>query len=181
MKKLFLSAGHSTVTDKGTVGLDGVNEGDLTAELRKLLVKELAIIGVYPQVDPDENATGTTVKTITSHIKHIDVAIDLHFNAYIHPKATGSEALVPFSHTTYEVKLAKALSATCSNVLSIVDRGVKTEANSARGRLIFMRPNCENVLLEVCFITNKEDYASYLANKTTLAKELAKTIYSNLI
>ena len=40
-----------------------------------------------------------------------------------------------------------------------------------------MRPNSENILLEVCFIDSKLDMAVYTVNEFKLAKEIAKVLY----
>ena len=77
-------------------------------------------------------------------------------------------------------KLAKCMSDTLGIPLrgNIKDTlGVKTEAMSARGTLGWMRLNGQNILLEVCFISNKSDMEKYQANKSILAFKIAKILY----
>jgi hypothetical protein len=54
--------------------------------------------------------------------------------------------------------------------------GVKPESQTARKTLGWMKPNSENILIEMCFIDNKSDMLTYQLNKVKIAKELAKVI-----
>ena len=180
MKHLvFVSAGHSNIPgrDMGAVGIGNIKEGDLTAELRKLVVEEFKKLGVVPVKDKDNTVTSETVATINSILDVNDVAIDIHFNAFHRATANGTEVIVPFKSSEFERILAAKLSAEIAKVLNTTNRGVITEAQSARGTLLFMRPNCENILIEVCFITNQKDLDSYNANKQLVAKTIALVVY----
>jgi N-acetylmuramoyl-L-alanine amidase len=181
-RKIFISAGHSNVVgkDEGAVGLNGIKEGDLTVDLRKLIVEELILLGQHTITDPDYFVTKDTVTIINVMLESRDIAVDIHFNAFSFPGARGTEVLVPFKASDVELQLAEILSENISAVLATTNRGVKTEAQSARGRLIFMTPKCENILIEVCFITNKYDLISYFAKEKILAKVIAKCLYDFL-
>ena len=180
-RNVFLSAGHSNVhgQDMGAEGINGILEGDLTVELRNSVVKELKLLGQYVSTDPDNYVTKNTVAIINALLESKDIAIDIHFNAG--PEiARGTEVLTPFKSTQVERDLAKILSENIAAVLSTRNRGVKTEADSARKHLMFMTPNCENILIEVCFITNKLDVLIYLTKKDVVGKVIAKCIYDFL-
>jgi LysM repeat protein len=58
------------------------------------------------------------------------------------------------------------------------NKGVRTEIESHHGKLGWMRMNCNNLLLEVCFISNNEDMESYQKNKEVLAKRIAQFLYN---
>ena len=180
-RKIFISAGHSNVSkrDTGAVGINGVKEGDLTVELRKLVVDELLLLNQNVIVDPDSFVTKETVVLIKSSLTARDIAVDIHFNAYSE-LVRGTEVLVPFKSSAFEKELAKNLVDSISACLCTRNRGVKTEANSFLGRLLFMTPNCENILIEVCFITNKFDMLAYLMKKHYIAKIIAKCIYDSV-
>lgn len=181
-RKIFISSGHSNVVgkDEGAIGINGLKEGDLTVDLRRLIVDELKILGQYTITDPDYFVTKDTVTIINALLDSRDIAVDIHFNAFSFPGVRGTEVLVPFKASKFELELATILSENISAVLATTNRGVKTEAQSARGRLIFMTPDCENILIEVCFITNKYDLISYFAKEKTLAKVIAKCLYEYL-
>ena len=53
---------------------------------------------------------------------------------------------------------------------------VKLESESQHKSLGFMRLKGENILIEMCFITNANDMASYQANKVQLAESLADVL-----
>jgi LysM repeat protein len=76
--------------------------------------------------------------------------------------------------------LAQKLSSTIANILETSLRGnfkgrkgVKSEISSHHGRLGWMRLTGNNVLLEICFITNKPELDKYLKNKHLIAKNIA--------
>jgi len=177
-RKIFVSAGHSNVPgkDRGAEGIGGILEGDLTVELRTLVVNELRLLGQTVSVDPDYYVTKDTVAIVNALLNSRDIAIDIHFNAG--PElARGTEVLIPFAFTPFEKELATKLSEQISAVLATRNRGAKTEADSARKHLMFMTPNCENILIEVCFITNKFDLAVYLSKVHIVSKVIAKCVF----
>lgn len=177
MRKLFLSAGHQSYRDidPGAIA-NGVKEADLTTEFRNLLVAELKKLGIDPFVDEETDDLRGTVGRVISHMGNTDLAIDIHFNASNNSNAYGTEILTPLSASEYEKNTAKSLLITITSVLQTYARGIITEAQSHCGRLMFMRPNCENLLIEICFITNTSDLYKYQHNKETLAINLALTL-----
>jgi N-acetylmuramoyl-L-alanine amidase len=180
MRSIYISAGHSNKKgrDRGAVG-NGYIEGDLTAEFRNLLFKELSKLGNTPIVDGDNTILSETLTKFRNMTSSNSIVLDIHWNAAT-PKATGTETLIPTEYTKFEYNLAKDLSNTVSNVLGIPIRGVngvKKESESHHGRLGWMRLNGENVLMEVCFITNEDDMKSYQKNKQKLVKNIAKVLF----
>lgn len=180
-RKIFISAGHSNVSgrDRGALGVNGTIEGELTVALRKKVVSELNRLGANPITDIDRNVTRETVTFMIRNLVSRDIAIDIHFNAAT-KTATGTEVLIPFKSSEFERHLGNLLSYNIASVLGIRNRGLKTEADSARGRLIFMTPNCENILIEVCFITNENDMKAYNEKQNQVATIIAKCIISSL-
>jgi N-acetylmuramoyl-L-alanine amidase len=89
--------------------------------------------------------------------------------------------IIPDVSSQFEKDLAKSLLKVFTEV-GFKDRGVKPEALTARKRLGWMRPVAENVLIEVCFISNITDMKLYEANKNNIAKKIASTLnhYSKL-
>lgn len=178
MRTVFISAGHSNTPgrDRGASG-NGYFEGDLTVEFRDMLMAELLRLGVPALRDGNDSVTADTVSFIRKKLlKPNSLLVDIHFNAGP-SAATGTEVIVPEAFSTFERDLADALSACMATVLQIRNRGRKTEAQTARKRLLWMRTAGENILLEICFITNPGDIRSYQQNKPALAKGLAAIIY----
>lgn len=168
-RKVIVSAGHGG-TDSGAVG-NGYVERDLTIELRDLVVAELSALGIKADTDPNQNALKETLAWLRGRFGSKDILFDIHWNAGP-AAAKGSEVIIPDVSSDYEKKLAEALLKVLTDV-GFRSRGVKPEAETARKKLGWMRPVAENVLIEICFISNATDMKLYQANKQTIAKKLA--------
>lgn len=180
MRKIFISSGHTNTPgrDRGASG-NGYIEGELTEEFRELLTFELNLLGVKAVSDGNNTILSESIKFFKNLTSTNSIVLDIHFNA-ASPQATGTETLIPSNYSPFEKKLAERISSTVSNTLGITMRGrkgVKTEADSHHGRLGWMRLTGENILMEICFITNKKDMESYQANKYILAKKIAKVLF----
>lgn len=172
-KPLFLIAGHGGA-DPGAIG-SGFKEADLTLELRDLISKELTdTYTVYNDVN--NHSLSSVITWIKGLITPSCLLVDIHFNASFNPGATGVEVLVPDSFSTFEAKLADNICKVTTAVLGIKNRSVKKESQSARSKIAILNVPAQNILIEVCFISNKSDINSYQKNKHKLAKAIAETI-----
>lgn len=178
-RKIIISAGHGGI-DPGAVN-GKVIERDLAIELRSLIVTELKALGISALVDDDKNALKQTLAWLRGKFGSKDILLDIHWNAASSPEAKGTEVIVPDVSSQFEKDLAKSILKVFTD-LGFRDRGVKHEGATARKRLGWMRPTAENVLLEVCFISNTTDMKLYEANKHTISKRLASVLnhYSKL-
>ena len=174
MRTIFLSAGHGG-NDVGAVG-NGYNEADLTIELRDLVLKYLKQLGAKAVIDDNKNALAQTITFFKNKVAKDSILLDIHWNSF-NETSTGTEVLVPATPTKFETDLATDLSKVIANTLNIKNRGVKTELQSARKSLGWMRLTGENVLIETCFISNKNDMDSYQKNKEELAKKIAIVLF----
>lgn len=179
-RKIFISAGHSNKPgrDRGASG-NGYIEGELAVEFRDLLNKELQFYGIKPISDGNDSILKDSIIFFQNKTSPTSIVIDIHWNAAT-PQATGVETLIPSVHSTFEKELAEKISALIGNELAIPlrgQKGVKTEAESHHGRLGWMRLTGENILIEMCFISNKKDMESYQNKKHSLAKKMAKLLY----
>lgn len=178
MRTVFISAGHSNTPgrDRGAYG-NGYHEGDLTVEFRDLLMAELDRLGVPALRDGNDSVTAETVNFIRKKLLQPNsILVDIHFNA-APAVASGTEVIVPERFSVFERDLADELAAFMATTLQIRNRGRKTEAQTARKKLAWMRSAGENILPEICFISNPGDIRSYQQNKTALAAGMAKIIH----
>lgn len=175
---IFPSAGHHD-NDPGAV-YNGVKEADKNKEFRNLVSKHLGSHKHIMDKDSETNA---------QHQKRIkpgsgSVLLDAHFNASANPSATGTEMIVANNASKQSIAMAKELADGTAQILGIKNRGVKTEAQTARGKIGILNLGAGiAVLAELCFISNKEDMAKYESCKEDLAKFYAETLikYDNLI
>lgn len=169
-RTLFISAGHGG-SDPGATG-NGYVERELTIELRQLIVNELNKLGITPRIDDNRNALAQTLAWLRGKFKSKDILLDIHWNASHNTTARGAEIIVPDKASQFEILLSNSLLKVLTDI-GFRNRGVKPESETFRKRLGWMRPNAENVLIEVCFITNTSDMMLYVNSKNIIAKRLA--------
>ncbi len=170
--KIYLIAGHN---GSGTGANGFIDEGKETIILRDLIAKNLYEMGIV--VIKDDNLTPLTkvVQWLRNQITKKDICIDIHFNASSNKLANGSEVFIPTKNTSDEVQLADMFRRSLSKVFK--DRGVSLESKSYHGKIAMLSGfDCCNILLEVCFVSNKTDADAYNSHKIELAYELALDI-----
>ena len=170
--KIYLIAGHNG----SSTGANGfIDEGKETIILRDLIAKNLYDMGVV--VIKDDNLTPLTkvVQWLRNQITKKDICIDIHFNASTNKLANGSEVFIPTKNTPDEVELANMFRESLSKFFK--DRGVSLESKSYHGKIAMLSGfDCCNILLEVCFVSNKLDSVNYFENRDFIAYELALDI-----
>ena len=189
-RTVFLSSGHSnfrrgdgTYIEPGAVS-NGCIEGDLTVRYVSKLSNKLKSMGINVVTDDPSNSLKHTLAFFRNKTTPNCIVIDVHWNSSSNPKSTGTETLIPAKPTAFEVLLAKDISDDTSQCLNIPLRGnyqghkgVKTELESHHGRLGWMTLTGENILIEMCFISNVNDMKSYFDNEDKLIDAHAQTIF----
>lgn len=180
---VFISAGHNPKgikVDPGAVG-NGFREADLAIEFRDLVIKECLRLGLKVIQDKDDERLGTYLERIKTGSG--SVVIEFHFDAAASTSATGTTALIEAEADRLDKAFAKELAELTSKTFGIKNRGVITEKESHRGSLGLMREEGIICLLELCFISNKQDVQLYKTNKEKLAFSIARVIkkYEDLI
>jgi N-acetylmuramoyl-L-alanine amidase len=167
----FISAGHS-LKDSGAVA-NGMQENTEAIAFRDIVLKLCRDRGLKVISDNDNES----LKEYLDRIQSGDgsVVLEFHFDAST-GVATGSTCLVGTDADRLDKAFAKDLVDATSDILKIKNRGVKSEAESHRGRLGLMREQGIVSLLEICFIDNVEDMKAYKANTYTLAAAIVSII-----
>lgn len=178
-KKIFPIAGHHNA-DPGAV-YNGRKEAEEMKCIRDLIIDELKLRGA--DFEPDKDYETNTA--LQSRIKpnRTDVIIDNHLNAVSNEKATGCEVYISNNAGAMSKQMALELVNGISTILGINNRGVKTESQSARGRIGILNKPGIAALIEYCFLSNKSDMESWDKNKVQVAKFVAGVVfkYDNLI
>src|SRR5690606_31410318 len=129
------SAGHHN-RDSGTIRVNGRREEDETKIFRDMVNTELCRIDKTAVHDDDNDMLGQYLSKINP--TDLDVVVEPHFNAF-NGKATGTEVLIADSANARSKAMAKELVDGYARIMGIPNRGVKTESQSARGRLGLMQ------------------------------------------
>ena len=154
---------------------------NLTVEFRNLVVKQLQKKGVKHIIDDDD-------ETLTTYLSRIktgsgSIVLEFHFDASDNSKATGTTGVVGNDSDRLDVAFATELVKASSETFGIKNRGVIKENQTHRGKLGLMREEGIVALVELGFISNKNDLNQYHINKEKLSKIYADIIvkYENLI
>lgn len=180
MRKVFITAGHNVVKGNGTGAHGIIDEAKEAIVLRNSIVRELEKLGVKAFTDNDESELKDVISMVSKKCSNNDILIDIHFNAGV-PNACGAEVIIPDMYTLKEKDLAgKLLDVVCSSI-GVRRRRVITETETPRKRIGMLRyPNCNNLLVEVCFVTNAADVSLYQQGAANLARNIALLIKSEL-
>ena len=172
MRRVFLIAGHNGSGTGANVYFD---EGKETIILRDFIAENLKEMGIVAVKDDNLTPLTKVVQWLRNQITKKDICIDIHFNASSNPNANGSEVFIPTKNTSDEVELAHMLRGSLSKFFK--DRGVSLENKSYHGKIAMLSGfDCCNVLLEVCFVSNKTDSENYFEKRDFIAYELALDI-----
>jgi N-acetylmuramoyl-L-alanine amidase len=176
---IYLLAGHTIIDGKGTgaFGVDGFDEAVEAAKLRDDITRLLRAKNVAVTNDVDTTPLGKLTLWLKSLVKKKDKVIEIHFNAGP-PSATGTEAYIDDTPNYAETLLCGNITKTVSNALGIRNRGVKYESESRHASLaiISVPSSAVNVLVEICFCSNRNDVNLYRANYNLLVVSLAEII-----
>jgi len=186
MRIIYLTSGHEIKNGKGTGAISQF--GDEAVEARKFvtaLAKELwSKYKIMAYTDNDSWTLSGVITWVGSKVKSSDYTIDVHFNASANEAANGAEVLISNTHTPKEKLFATKIVNEIASTLSIKNRGVKTEADSQHSKLGILSnhklSSANNILIEICFISNRNDMKLYFFNFNELITNLAKTINENI-
>lgn len=167
MATYTVTAGHGE-GDPGAV-YGGLQEADLMAELRDLVAQRLRDMGHEVRQDGIGKFNRALTYAMTL-IAGSACAIELHTNAAADPTATGVEVIALPDQRAKAQRVAKAI----GDILGLRLRGQAgwiDQSMSARGRLGFVRTG--GMVVEVMFLSNPQDVASYVRRREALAQAIA--------
>lgn len=172
---IYLLAGHSK-SKKGAFG-NGIDEAEWAIKARDTITKYLRTdyeLSVWNDSDTDD--LSTVIQKLSKVVKSTDLVIDIHLNTG-QSSATGVECYVRDKESDIVVlNLAKELCNNISAILSIRNRSIKSEKSSQHTRLGVLHTGARSILLEVFFLSNKDDVNKATVNEYVLFKRLAEII-----
>ena len=171
--KILIMAGHSQNGYPGSGASKYINESNETRRLGPKIVQYLKAVGVDADyIQHDKPRTSNYLKeqvTKANNMGTYDCVVQLHFNAGSsdpNGNTTGTE-------TYYASSKGKVFSDRVNAKLSTLfkDRGSKKDT---RGLYWLKYTKCPSILIEVCFVDDKDDSRIYLNNIDKVAKLIAE-------
>lgn len=174
MRKIYLIAGHN---GPGTGATGHIDEGAETIKLQSLVASIMEQYGFRPETEPDTSSKlSAVVSWLKSKVGKSDICVDIHFNASSNPMATGVECLYS-TDGDIERSMARDLCCVLSSTMGIRNRGAKPESAGAHSKLAMLSSfSCEQLILEVCFVTNQDDAKRYHEKRELVARDIAMVL-----
>ena len=175
MSKILIMAGHSQNGHLGSGAAKYINESNETRRLGQKVVACLKSLGVDADyIQHDKPKTKNYLKEQVDKANamgNYDCVVQIHFNAGSsdpNSNTTGTE-------TYYRTSGGKAYSDRVNAKLSTLfkNRGSKKDA---RGLYWLKNTRCPAILIEVCFVDDKDDADIYLNNIDKVAQLIAEGI-----
>lgn len=168
LMKINVHAGHNY----NVPGASGyLNETKEARNVKNEVIKQLKELGqtVYDCTDEDATTSSGNLSAIVNkcNAHSVDLDVSIHFNAGVNDsgngKTTGTEVWVYNTNSkayTYADSTCKAIAA-----LGYKNRGVKTST----GLYVLKHSNSPAMLIECCFVDDKDDFNLYNVNKMASA------------
>lgn len=180
--RINVHAGHNPDGKKacGAIGL--IKESTEARNVKNLVISKLKALGntVYDCTeDNGTSASDVLQKIVTKCNEHnVDLDVSIHFNSGAkdqigNSKTTGTEVFI-YSNTSKAKKYAVDICNSIAN-LGFRNRGVKT----SQGLYFLRKTNNPALLIECCFIDDKDDINLY--NPETMATAIVKGITGQVI
>lgn len=180
--KINVHAGHNPDGKKacGAIGL--IKESTEARNVKNLVISKLKTLGhtVYDcTVDDGTNATDVLQKIVTKCNAHaVDLDISIHFNCGAkdqkgNGKTTGTEVFIYSNKSkakNYAVDICNSIEA-----LGYNNRGVKTN----QGLYVLRKTNSPALLIECCFVDDKDDIKLY--DPEAMANAIVKGITGQIV
>ena len=119
------------------------------------------------------------IKFINKNFTEDDLLFSVHLNSYRNELATGTETFIAYYGEEELIRNAKEVQKIMVKTLGLSDRGVKFDYQSKSMRLAILRDTIveECYLLELGFISNKDDFAVVQDRGALAVKEAAKAAF----
>ena len=174
MKVVTVTAGHSN-TDSGVVN-GKIHEQVIATDARNIVAWYLQSAGITVRMDgvgKDNRPLQEAVKLI----KGSDIALELHCNAAVSPKAKGVEVLANPKHKGLAQRIAQSIAYVIGTPVR-GDNGYKPENSGQHSRLAYVQAG--GLVVEMFFITNQEELDAWDNKKWLVCKAIANVLIEEL-
>ena len=163
--KIAINGGHYPGLDSGAVG-DRITESEVTKDVMYLVCTYLRKVG-YEVIAIQENELYNVVWQ--SNQFESELFVSIHCNGSVIGTACGTE--VHYIGNEGE-QLAQCIQSQLTGTLKTTDRGIKKSENL----YVLKYTDCPAVLVEMAFITNREDEDLLISHQDDFAKAIARGI-----
>lgn len=178
--KVLIMAGHSKSGYIGSGASKYLDESNETRRLGLKVVEHLKAIGVnadYICLDKPKTAKYLNEQVALANSKGTyDVVVQIHFNAGSSDPNSNTTGTETYYRTSSGKPYADRVNAKLSTLFK--NRGSKKDA---RGLYWLKYTKCPAILIEVCFVDDKDDAKIYLSNIDKTARLIAEGIVGKAI
>ena len=172
-KPIVITAGHSEI-DSGAVNtVTKDREADIVRDMRNMVAHYLTQENI-PFLSDGTGLENLPLSKAIELAKKGCIAVEFHCNAAASEKAVGVEALSNIKHKGISQQLCQAVAIEMGNSLR-GDLGWKPENSGQHSRLGFISKG-NGIILELFFISNPRELATWKARKWLVAKRVAKVL-----
>lgn len=147
----------------------------VAVHIRRLLLRYGIESKIYDEYHGQGYTAAMTWLAHTLKADGVELAIELHFNAYGEESASGCEMLY-YQGSASGKRLAACLQKEVLSTYTTKDRGIKPVKRFSRGGAFLLKTKCVAVLCEPFFGTNSRDWEIFSSTRTILAEAYARGI-----
>lgn len=158
---------------------NGLKEKDVTLAVALKLKSELEQRGVKVVLTRDSDKTVTNEARVAACDKaQSDLLVSLRLNSAQNITVSGFELWVSNKKPANSVSAAEAIGKSMSTIFGIRTRGVKygTVTNADENYYVNSRSKCASLVIQLGFISNKEDASLLKNNDSEVASKIAQGI-----
>lgn len=158
---------------------NGLTEKDVTLAVALKLKSELEQRGVKVVLTRDSDKTVTNEARVAACDKaQSDLLVSLRLNSAQNTTVSGFELWVSNKKPANSVSAAEAIGKSMSTITGIRNRGVKygTVTNADENYYVNSKSKCASLVIQLGFISNKEDASLLKNNDSEVASKIAQGI-----
>lgn len=158
---------------------NGLTEKDVTLAVALKLKSELEQRGVKVVLTRDSDKTVTNEARVAACDKaQSDLLVSLRLNSAQNTTVSGFELWVSNKKPANSVSVAEAIGKSMSTITGIRNRGVKygTVTNADENYYVNSESKCASLVIQLGFISNKEDASLLKNNDSEVASKIAQGI-----
>ena len=154
----------------------GFKLSEIATDTRNIIALYLQSAGITVRMD-GFGKENRPLQEAVKLIKGSDIALELHCNASVNPKAKGVEVLANPKHKGLAQRIAQSIAYVIGTPVR-GDNGYKSENSGQHSRLAYVQAG--GLVVEMFFITNQEELDAWDNKKWLVCKSIANVLIEEL-